>query len=550
MSVLQSRAARCLEETFAFGPDTTVAQDTTLGGILDDLGPVLLHPVALPLGSSVAVGEPVIHDPGMRLNANPGAILLAVGSGIGDVEALPLIGEAAAAGFSAIVMKTRGDDLTAARRVAEAAGVALLAIPDDTPWRQVDALLTATISASGKSRDPYAGTGADDLFALANVIALNVGGATIIEDTRGHVIAHSNLPHQEIDEIRSRSILRRQTPEGTTNSAEYSLVFKSPGPQRVEGTGQMNRLAMAIRAETDLLGVIWVLDGYPPLGPNAEAEIEEAARITALYLLRARAHQEPVQWQRRDALAALLDDSSDRIAAERLGIDFDTPMAVIALAQAESLTSLGMQVARTGDLVNLYCQAWHTNACCASVAGIIYALLPAACDTGDRRVRQWCEKVAAVVERATSQPVRVAIGPRATSLEEVAQSRRLTDRVLQALTEEHPANQIASVDDVLGRVILLELADHQSELPTARDPVTRVHAYDAENSTCYGTTLLTYLDTFGDASSAAARLSIHENTLRYRVRRAQQLFELDLDDPDMRLALWLRLRLRELRPQR
>ena len=39
----------------------------------------------------------------------------------------------------------------------------------------------------------------------------------------------------------------------------------------------------------------------------------------------------------------------------------------------------------------------------------------------------------------------------------------------------------------------------------------------------------------------AGRLHVHNNTVRYRVARLAKNFDLDLDDPQKRLWLWLRL---------
>jgi DNA-binding PucR family transcriptional regulator len=44
-------------------------------------------------------------------------------------------------------------------------------------------------------------------------------------------------------------------------------------------------------------------------------------------------------------------------------------------------------------------------------------------------------------------------------------------------------------------------------------------------------------------AAAASVLHLHPNTLRYRLRRSSELFELSLDDPDGRLAAWMFLRL-------
>ncbi len=78
-------------------------------------------------------------------------------------------------------------------------------------------------------------------------------------------------------------------------------------------------------------------------------------------------------------------------------------------------------------------------------------------------------------------------------------------------------------------------------------PVRRMLDSDRTQSTTHAVTLLAYLDAFGEAARAAAELSVHENTLRYRVRRLQELFEVDLADPAERLVIWLQLSLLRLR---
>lgn len=44
-------------------------------------------------------------------------------------------------------------------------------------------------------------------------------------------------------------------------------------------------------------------------------------------------------------------------------------------------------------------------------------------------------------------------------------------------------------------------------------------------------------------ATAAKRLVLHPNTLRYRLRRARERFGVDLDDPDTRLMMSLVVRL-------
>jgi DNA-binding PucR family transcriptional regulator len=49
--------------------------------------------------------------------------------------------------------------------------------------------------------------------------------------------------------------------------------------------------------------------------------------------------------------------------------------------------------------------------------------------------------------------------------------------------------------------------------------------------------LAAYLRHFGDVVPASAALHIHQNTLRQRLRRAEQTFGLSLRDPTQRLLL-------------
>lgn len=66
-------------------------------------------------------------------------------------------------------------------------------------------------------------------------------------------------------------------------------------------------------------------------------------------------------------------------------------------------------------------------------------------------------------------------------------------------------------------------------------------AYDAAHGTAYRATLLSYLRGFGDVRAAAAELTLHENNVRKRIRRAQELFGIALENPTHRLLLELEL---------
>jgi sugar diacid utilization regulator len=67
--------------------------------------------------------------------------------------------------------------------------------------------------------------------------------------------------------------------------------------------------------------------------------------------------------------------------------------------------------------------------------------------------------------------------------------------------------------------------------------VTELRRHDTENGTQYFVTLRAWLQVLGDPARAGRQLSVHENTIRYRLRRMAGLTALDLDDGTKRLAM-------------
>ena len=68
-------------------------------------------------------------------------------------------------------------------------------------------------------------------------------------------------------------------------------------------------------------------------------------------------------------------------------------------------------------------------------------------------------------------------------------------------------------------------------------------AHDVDHQTAYAVSINAWLGAVGDIAAAASELDVHPNTLRYRLRRATELFNIGLDDPDDRLSVWIQLRL-------
>jgi PucR C-terminal helix-turn-helix domain/GGDEF-like domain len=529
-------------------PDGTMARSyrPRLGQLLEVLGPHVVSACHLPVDCDLPVAEPIVYDPNDELAEHPDGILLAVGVHEDTPGATDLVREAGRRGYRAIVVKDRGAEPADLAEAAREAGIALLLAPSALAWRQLDALITAALSVPGSAAASYASVGMGDLFSLANAIAATVGGAASVEDPQGNILAYSNLPGQEIDEIRTQGILGRKTPARPTNRVEYSRVFRAEGAVRFAslGDGHIPRLAVAVRAGTHLLGYLWVLDGAPPVVPNAERLLEEAARLAALHLLHARTPSDPQRRQRAEALRALLEgDVSEAVAADRLQLPADGEYVVIAFSPSEPDGEPGLAAARVLDMAAIAAEGWHASAACTTCRDRVYALLPIAPRSTPARLRRFAEDTVRTVRASTQLSLYAGIGPGVHRLGDTPKARHLADRVVEVL-EGTPGVAVASEEQLRSRIALIELAaDDGAATGYLLDPVRRMVDYDTEHETSHAETLLAYLNAFGDAGKAASVLFVHENTLRYRIRRLQEMFDVDLADPTERLVTWLQLRL-------
>ena len=529
------------------------APERTLGGILDNLGKHALHLVTDGGQLDEQDGEVVVQGPDEPVPRAEAGLLLLTGSRSTHPQTADTIRSAAAAGYRAVVVKAFGDNLVGPTQVADEAGVALLTTPDEMAWRHLDALISSSKApAFAGDTDRFSSIGLGDLFSLANAIASSIGGAITIEDPTGRVIAYSNLPHQEIDEIRRQGILGRQTPERPTNYEEYQAVLRSESPVAFKSTSPeySSRLAIAVRAGTEALGLIWVLTDRPPIVARAELVLADAAKATALHLLRARGQRDPERAQRTEALRLLLDGAiAPRSAATQLGVKPETPSVVVVIAPTGDDIEPILAAARIVDLVTLYCEAWHSSALCVTDSGVVYAFLPTrTVNEPSPRLLKLAEDLAATILRSGRLDVLVGIGSCAAGLAEVAESRAMADRVLAVLTGRTgrggPSLRVASVEQVRTEVVLRTVAEQGAAVEDQLlGPIRAILEHDAVHGTVYAESLLTYLSSFGDVVRAAEKLNIHENTMRYRIRRAEALFDLSMDDGDQILAMWLQLRL-------
>jgi len=80
---------------------------------------------------------------------------------------------------------------------------------------------------------------------------------------------------------------------------------------------------------------------------------------------------------------------------------------------------------------------------------------------------------------------------------------------------------------------LLEIASQTMDLHSFCDPrLKRILDYDAENHTQYTITAYQYLRSNRDPALTAKQLNVHRNTVDYRIKRIEELFEINFNDQE------------------
>lgn len=526
------------------------APGLALRRLLMSLGEPLVELHAAPQGLDVPVRDVAILDPEDPPSAAPGELVLAIGAR--GRAALPALRAAGRAGAAAVAVKLDSPgQADALREAATEAGVALLSVRRETRWEHLDSLARAVIAGPDAPDTPAAAEGGGDLFSLAQTVAVLTNGIVSIEDTSSRVLAYSrSSDSDEVDDLRRLSILGWQGPEPYLSKLREWGIFQhlrtSDTPIAVDPhpeLGLRRRLAIGIRAGAQPLGTIWVQEGARPLAPLAEQALVGAARVAAAQLVRRRRELSADVRLTRTLLTGLLEGSTGpHSLATHLGLDLRRPATVLAY---RAQTTEELTRAEVTGLISVHTAARHRSALLAPIDDRVYVLLPELPPgLPVATVRGWAQEVVEAAREHLGVPLSAAIGSTVDGLVQVPESRAQADRILDAMGRGGVELAVAALIDVQAEVLVSEVLALLQERGGLRDPrLTALTGYDRRHGTRLAESVLAWLDALGEVRVAADALHIHPNTLRYRVRRAEQLTGIDLSQPQQRLLAMLQLRL-------
>lgn len=519
----------------------------TVGRITQTLGPGVLSVVTAPRGLDLEVRDVVVHDGLDPFEMKEEDLVLGVGQGVG-APAQTLIAELSSQRVAGLVLKAPAAEDPANIQAAEKGRLALLSVPTGASWSQIVQLIQSVLTHGATAMEDVHGLATADLFALADAIADVVDAPVTIEDRLSRVLAYSGR-QDEADPGRAETIVGRRVPDRYVRKFEQEGVFRRLHDEREcvfidnIGEGLLPRLAVGVRAGDELLGSIWAA---VPARPSNEVEraFADTAKLAALYLLRHRAGADADRNLQAELLASILQGTAgSREALLRLGLAGGSYRVLAAWLSADDESEETRARTLLRDVFAVHLSTFRVKGATALLGGIVYALIATEDDT-DRSQ----ELALRIAQDLVSRPGHfgaplVGIGGHSPGSEEIPRSKREAEETLRVLRVEG-TKAVATIEEARLPALLARFSEAATTEKELYEPKLQpLVDSDRGGRTAYIQALTAYFEAFGDYTAAAARLHINPNTLRYRLRKAQEVSGIRLDDPDERLALMLLVRM-------
>ncbi len=368
------------------------------------------------------------------------------------------------------------------------------------------------------------------LEEIAGTISSAVGGAVMILDGHGERLSGRGF-HRELSEDADAAVRREAVAHGS-NSTAFA-------PSHPSLTGRA--LAQPVVSPGGGLPQAWVVvvRDSGGLGDFERLILQQAVAIVALELMRRRVARETERRLAGDVLAAALGGTLEpaelRRRLEPFGISDEAAVLVFSLDDPSAGEPVLVQ-----SLAEFGCSALvapHAVGAreflCAVVDGSEVAPMDAAA----------AGRTALLAERG---PVRAAASRR-SSPEHLRHSFHEARCALEATQFANgAAPDVASWQDLGAFTLLLSVQDDEALELYCESVLGPIESSDDD----YGSELLRSLEAFiecnGQWERAARVVFCHRHTLRYRMRRIEELTGRDLSRAHDRIEFWLALRAREL----
>jgi purine catabolism regulator len=387
---------------------------------------------------------------------------------------------------------------------------------------------------------------------VAEALAAILKRSIAIENTAFEILAAARVGM--VDEARIRTVSAGRTPPDLaarlSDLGIYDRLIAERRSIRVPALPALGmtaeRIVTPIIVGQQVLGYVWIIAGEQPLNDLDELAIQHAATVAALIMHNERAIYATAMSLRGDFFDQLLRyaDPPDSWLVERahqLGFQLDRAYQALVAQRSASEEADGLSL--TGQI-----ERWLQGVCPALVVArgrrTVVILQGHRNGSGERIAR---DLVTALGHPAA--PLIVGVGQPIDHLADLRRSHSQACEAVEVACAMGQRDGIARFEDLgmlhwLWHLLPDTLADN-----VYLRAIQTLARYDDEHDMQLLQTLETTLDT-PSVAHAAEKLYAHRNTLRYRIERIERLLQLDLDDPRVRLNLYVALKAHQLHSTR
>jgi len=459
------------------------------------------------------------------------------------------LADAGLAGMALAVPRYLQHFSSAARHEADRLALPLLEIPFEIPFAEITeelhrAILAEQYQVIERAEEIHreltlAAARGSNLRELARTLGALIWRSVTFEDPNGKLLAYYASGGDD-DAVRRETLAQARSPLSMMEAMEarglMSQIRASTGPLRIEAIPEIGlsspRVVCPIRIGSELVGLVWIIEGESSLSELDNRAAEQAALVAAVHI----AHQrELANMEARLGYASFLslleggEDDAQAVERARL-VGFDPhgkhrvgvalipeplPLSREAFLRRELVAEqLRGRLAATGMTPQLTAQLNR-----------VAFLLPEGGEPQD------------VIGDLSDSGVAVVVGRAYAGTQGVRRSYR---EALSLLNYQGDARVRTFEEALVPRVLMGDQAARSAFVEDLFGPLKT-----QRGGTALTKALITLAASGFNFKETAQTLDIHPNTLRYRLARAVEATHIDLENPETRFRLQLAVRVLE-----
>ncbi len=402
------------------------------------------------------------------------------------------------------------------------------------------------------------------LEAIVDALGCALDAPVAVEDQFLHLLAvgpgDTSQGGVEANQSKLASTPRAALVDGEIGRL-YDAIRESRRPMAIHAAPALGldhpRIVAPVIVGGDVLGYLSVVERHRALEEPDFLAVGHAATVVALEMMKQRTWVEVERRLRGELLEELVageltDVEATQRRAAYLGYNLGTPHALLLFVVADPTSQKPDGASRARNDRALLTEAIETHVSkhgggfmVLSHRDGVYVAAPLN-EENLVKARELAESLRREAARTITGSLSVGMGRLCLSPEDFAVAASEARRAAALGRALDVSHRVIVFEDLGVYRLLIDLPRPSDAVRFAEQTIGPLEAYDHDHGTCLVSTLEAYLAANGVLQHTAAALSIHVNTLAYRLQRIREVTGADLNDSDARLGLHLASKIRQV----